>query len=150
METYQSQAPQSEARQRVSKSLPSEAMESFENFSDKKKAAILSLSEDDLGKWATLFTKILKANKNYRKLDDALYADKIPDEELVRANATLLELKKSILVLEKEENDLLFGKNVNGNSGTGFINQKFDRTARNGVLSIRPTNKKKENRFSLK
>lgn len=150
METYQSQPSQSEARQRVSKSLPTEAMESFESFSEKKKAAILSLSEEDLGKWATLFSKILKANKNYRKLDDALYADKIPDEDLAKANATLLELKKVILALEKEENDLIYGSTGNGSGGTGVVNPKYDRTARSGVLSIRPTNKRKENRYTLK
>jgi hypothetical protein len=125
-------------------------MESFESFPEKKKASILSLSEEDLGKWAALFTKILKGNKNYRNLDDALYADKIPDEDLAKANATLLELRKVLLALEKEENNLLYGNTGNGNGGTGFVNPKYDRTARSGVLSIRPTNKRKENRYTLK
>lgn len=109
----------------------------YENFPESKKHDIGHLSQQQQTAWRNLHHEIVLEKKRKADLENALLNDNLRGENLVTAYALLESANRSLMALYAQEENLLCPQKPVGEQSNPF----YDRSARPGVVSIRPTYK---------
>jgi len=114
-----------------------EVAAAFVTFPEHKKQVIWQMTLQPQTAWCKLHHEILILKRRKADLEYALLNDNLKGETLVTANATLESINKSLNTLYAEEENMLYPQST----GVEQPNLYYDRNARPGVVSIRPTYK---------
>lgn len=119
------------------KNLSDEEIAVYVNFPQSKKKAIGYLSEPQQTAWCNLHRQIVVEKKEKDALENTLLNDNLKGDNLLTAYGYVDAIKRELRELYKQEDILLCPqKEEKSNS-----NSNYDRNARPGVVSIRPTYK---------
>jgi len=120
--------------------LSEEVISVFENLPDFKKKAVMQLPEDQLMAWSRLVREMLRLAKRKADLEDAIVFGQIQPGEVVTANATLEAMNRTYAAMVVQEEQMIYPTTA-ASSTIEQPNPNYDRNARPGILSIRPSYK---------
>jgi hypothetical protein len=128
-----------ERTQRLKQLLTNEVFEVFfQEIQEIKQRHIYELPDETIRAWNHIFWELFKLNKRYTALENQLLLNNIPLDQRIEAETNLRGMEKTRASLEEKEKNIFTPayKSTNGSANDNLI---YDRTARPGVISIRPT-----------
>jgi hypothetical protein len=112
-----------------------DTQEAFLKFPASKQKAILSLPEDQVRRWDRVFSNLQSLRNMREQLKFALNSKAVPIDRIDSAVASFRSTAQDIEAEEREEQRIINGFVNNFDNGL----KNYDRFARPGVLSIRPS-----------
>jgi hypothetical protein len=112
-----------------------DTQEAFLKFPFSKQKAILSLPEDQVRRWDRVFSNLQSLRNMRDQLKQALNSKAVPIDRIDSAVASFRSTQLDIDREKQEEQRIINGSFNTNNNGL----KNYDRFARPGVLSIRPS-----------
>jgi len=128
-----------ERTQRLKQLLTNEVFEVFfQEIQEIKQRHIYELSDEAIRAWNHIFWELFKLNKRYAALENQLLLNNIPLDQRIEAETNLRGMEKTKASWEEKEKNIFTAafKSTNSSANDNLV---YDRTARPGVISIRPT-----------
>lgn len=142
METYSVESMPADVSNRLNKLMSNEVLDEFNKLPDHRKIAVLKMPEDKLYKWTEAQANLISIKKSCDQLRMALDSKKIKDEALlITGNATYMESMKLKNMHEANLASLYNDEDPGAPTPSTPSNPHYDRGARDGSVSTRPTYK---------